>query len=193
MILLIDHYDSFTYNLVQAFGKFEKDIVVKRYDELSIEAIEQLNPDHIVISSGPGRPAKEGVTCEVIRFFSGKVPILGVGFGCLSIAEAFGGKVGKTENLLPGKPSDIFHDGKSIFDGMQEPFSATRYHSLIVSREDFPGSLGISAWSSEDEIMGIRHNHYSVEGVQFNPESIMTEAGEQLLKNFIEIDRVAVN
>lgn len=193
MILLIDHYDSNTYNLVQAFGKFEKEIVVKRYDELSIEAIEQLNPDHIVISSGPGKPAKDGVTCEVIRFFSGKVPILGVGFGCLAVAEAYGGMVVKAKNLLPGKPMDIFHGGKGVFAGMQDPFSATRYHSLIVSRKDFPETMSISAWSSEDEIMGIRHNHYSVEGVQFNPESIMTEAGEQLLKNFIEFGRVASN
>lgn len=193
MILVMDHHDFFTYNLVQAFGQFEKNILVKRHDELSIEKIEQLKPDYIVISSGPGRPAKEGITSEVIPRFSSLVPILGVGLGCHAIAEAFGGQVEKSENLLPGKPLGIFHDGKTIYSGMKQPFSATRYHSLIVSRENLPDCLEISAWNSEDEIMGIRHKEYPVEGVQFNPESIMTEEGDKLLKSFIDHNRMAVN
>lgn len=193
MILVIDHYDSFTYNLVQALGKFEKEILVKRHDELSIEKIEQLRPGFIVISSGPGRPASDGITSKAIQQLAGKIPILGVGLGCHVIAETFGGKLIKTENLLPGKAMDIFHDGKTIFSGIERPFSATRYHSLIVSRESFPDCLVVSAWSSKEEVMAIRHKDYPLEGLQFNPESIMTEAGERLLKNFIELNRMAVN
>ncbi|RWR11181.1 anthranilate synthase component II [Siminovitchia fortis] len=193
MILVIDHYDSFTYNLVQALGKVEKDILVRRHDELSIEKINQLHPEYIIISSGPGRPASKGVTSEAIQQFKGKIPILGVGLGCHAIAETFGGKLIKTDNLLPGKSMDISHDGKTIFSGIEQPFSATRYHSLIVSRESLPDCLVVSAWSSEEEVMAIRHRDYPLEGLQFNPESIMTEAGERLLKNFIELNRMAVN
>lgn len=193
MILVIDHYDSFTYNLVQAFGQFERDILVKRQGDLSLEEIEQLKPEYIVISSGPGRPMKESITSEVIRRFSSLVPILGVGLGCHAIGVAFGGQVEKSENLLPGKSLDISHDGKTLFNGIEQPFSATRYHSLMVSRENLPDCLEISAWSAKEEIMGIRHKDYPVEGVQFNPESIMTEAGEKLLKNFINYNRMAVN
>lgn len=193
MILVIDHYDSFTYNIVQTLGKMNRDILVKRYDELSIEEINLLKPKYIVISSGPGRPASDGVTKEAIQRFSGKVPILGVGLGCHTIAETFGGELKKTDNLLPGKAMDIFHDGETIFREIEQPFSATRYHSLIISNENLPDCLVVSAWSSKEEIMAIRHKDYPVEGLQFNPESIMTETGEQLLKNFIEYNRMVVD
>ncbi|GIN20796.1 anthranilate synthase component II [Siminovitchia fordii] len=193
MILIIDHYDSFTYNLVQVLGKFEKDILVKRDDELSAEEIDQLNPRYMIISSGPGRLSTEGVTSEAIHRFSSKVPILGVGLGCHAIAETFGGKTIKTKNLLPGKPTGVFHDGKTIFNGIKKPFSATRYHSLMVDRDSMPDCLVVSAWSSTKEVLGIRHKDYPLEGLQFNPESIMTEAGEKLLENFIEHNRMVVS
>lgn len=188
MILIIDHYDSFTYNLSHEFGKLGKEVTVKRHDELSIEAINTMKPEYIILSSGPGRPEKHGLTCKVIRLFSGRIPILGIGLGCHAVAEAFGGDIEMTENLRPGKPTEIFHDGKAVFTGIGQPFTATRYHSLSVSKESMPDCLKISAWNSEKEIMAIRHTKFAVEGLQFNPESIMTEAGEKLLSNFIELN-----
>ena len=193
MILLIDNYDSSTYNVVHALGKMDKDILVKKSDELTIEEIDQMKPDYIILSSGSGRPEKAGFVLDIIRSFAGKIPILGVGQGCHAIAFVYGANIVKSKRLLHGKPSNIYHDTKTIFSALEQPFKATRYHSLIVDRKDLPDCLQVTAWSDEDEVMGIRHNELPVEGVQFNPESIMTESGEQLLKNFIDNYRMAVN
>ncbi len=187
MLLVIDNYDSFTYNLVQYLGELGQDVRVFRNDKISIAEIENLAPERIVISPGPCTPKEAGISVDLIRHFAGKTPILGVCLGHQAIGEAFGGDVVRNYRLMHGKTSMIRHDGKTIFRGLPNPFEATRYHSLIVKRETLPASLEISAETDEGEIMGIRHKAFKVEGVQFHPESILTAAGKDLLKNFIEL------
>jgi len=185
MLLMIDNYDSFTYNLVQYLGELGQDIKVYRNDQISLEEITQLAPDHIVVSPGPCTPNEAGISLAVIREFGGKIPILGVCLGHQSIGQAFGGEVVRAERLMHGKTSEIHHDGKSVFAGVPTPFTATRYHSLIVRRETLPDCFEISAETAEGEIMGLRHKELVIEGVQFHPESILTEAGMDLLRNFL--------
>ncbi len=187
MILMIDNYDSFTYNLVQAFESLGKKILVFRNDQISIEEIEKLSPSCIVISPGPGTPSNAGITVNVIKHFASDVPILGVCLGHQAIAEAFGGRIIRAPRIMHGKTSLIYHDGKTIYKGIPNPFEAVRYHSLIVDKNSLPDCLQITAWTDIDEIMGIRHREYPIEGVQFHPESIMTKKGNDLLKNFLEI------
>ena len=186
MILMIDNYDSFTYNLVQALAALGKEIVVYRNDQISIDEIEKLKSACIVISPGPGTPSKAGISVELIKRFASKIPILGVCLGHQAIAEAFGGKIVRAPRIMHGKTSLIYHDGKTIYKGLPNPFEAVRYHSLIVEKKSLPSCFEISAWTDMDEIMGIRHKEYPVEGVQFHPESIMTKKGNELLKNFVE-------
>ncbi|MGF3106290.1 aminodeoxychorismate/anthranilate synthase component II [Rossellomorea sp. DUT-2] len=185
MILMIDNYDSFTYNLVQFLGELGEELIVKRNDEITIDEIEALSPDYLMISPGPCSPDEAGVSLEAIRTFAGKIPIFGVCLGHQSIAQVFGGDVVRAERLMHGKVSPMLHDGKTIFKDMPNPFEATRYHSLIVKRETLPGCFDISAETKEGEIMAIRHKQLPIEGVQFHPESIMTEQGKQLLLNFL--------
>lgn len=185
MILMIDNYDSFTFNLVQYLGELGEELVVKRNDEITIEEIEQLNPDFLMISPGPCSPNEAGISLEAIKHFAGDIPIFGVCLGHQSIAQVFGGDVVRAERLMHGKTSEIHHDEKTIFENMDNPFTATRYHSLIVKRETLPDCLEVTAWTKDDEIMAIRHKTLPVEGVQFHPESIMTSFGKELLKNFI--------
>ena len=187
MILIIDNYDSFTYNLVQYLGELGADIQVVRNDQTTIEAIEKQAPERIVISPGPKTPSEAGICLDVITAFAGRIPILGVGLGHQSIGQAFGGHVIRAPQLMHGKTSEIQHDGKTIFEGLPNPFSATRYHSLIVERETLPACLEISATTSDGLIMGLRHREMKVEGVQFHPESILTHAGKQLLGNFLRV------
>lgn len=187
MILMIDNYDSFTYNLVQYLGELGQDVRVYRNDALSIKDIKKLNPDKIVISPGPGRPEDAGITCEVIREFSGKIPILGVCLGHQAIGYAFGGKIVGAKKLMHGKTSKIYHNKKGIFKNIPNPFLATRYHSLIVDKKNLPECLEIIASTKENEIMGLKHKEYPLWGVQFHPESILTKSGKQLLDNFIKI------
>ncbi len=186
MILMIDNYDSFTYNLVQYMGELGADIRVKRNDQISISEIESLNPKKIVISPGPCTPDKAGVSVAVIQHFAGKVPLLGVCLGHQSVGAAFGGEIIKAGKLMHGKTSEVRHDGKTLFKDIPNPFTATRYHSLVLSRKTLPDCFEISAESDDNEIMGIRHKELPVEGVQFHPESILTPNGKDLLKNFIE-------
>ncbi|MBY6268598.1 aminodeoxychorismate/anthranilate synthase component II [Parageobacillus thermoglucosidasius] len=186
MILMIDNYDSFTYNLVQNLGVLGEELVVKRNDEITVKEIETLNPDFLMISPGPCTPNEAGVSIEAIEYFAGKIPVFGVCLGHQAIAQAFGGKVVRADRLMHGKTSQIFHDGKTIFTNIPSPFTATRYHSLIVEKETLPDCFEISAWTEENEIMAIRHKTLPVEGVQFHPESIMTSHGMKLLENFIQ-------
>ena len=185
MILMIDNYDSFTYNLVQYLGELGGDIRVYRNDKITIEEIEKLNPEKIVISPGPCTPSKAGISKEVVGHFAGKIPIIGVCLGHQSVAEAFGGEIIKAEKLMHGKTSMIYHDNKTLFKGLPNPFEATRYHSLIVNRGSLPDCFEVSAWTDQDEIMGIRHKELPLEGVQFHPESILTTHGKDLLQNFL--------
>lgn len=185
MILVIDNYDSFTYNLVQYLGELGEEIVVKRNDEIDLAGVEELAPDHILISPGPCSPNEAGISLSLIDHFKGKIPIFGVCLGHQSIGQAFGGEVVRAEKLMHGKTSPILHDGKTIFEGMESPFTATRYHSLIVRRETLPDCLEISAETAEGEIMGLRHKEYAIEGVQFHPESIITDHGHTMLRNFL--------
>lgn len=185
MILVIDNYDSFTYNLVQYLGELGEEVVVRRNDEIDLEGIASLNPDHILISPGPCTPNEAGITLEVIERFKGEIPIFGVCLGHQAIGQAFGGKVIRAERLMHGKTSPIHHQGESVFAGLPSPFTATRYHSLIVERETLPDCLEITAETVEGEIMGLRHKQYAVEGVQFHPESIITDHGHQMLRNFL--------
>ena len=187
MILVIDNYDSFTYNLVQYLGELGADLKTYRNDKITIPEIKKLAPEKILISPGPGYPKDAGISISVIKEFAGKVPILGVCLGHQAIGEAFGGKIVQAKRLLHGKTSMIHHDGKTIYKGLPNPFTATRYHSLIIERASLPVSLEISAWTKEDEIMGIRHKEYKVEGIQFHPESILTTEGKKLLKNFLSL------
>lgn len=185
MLLMIDNYDSFTYNLVQYLGELGQDIRVYRNDKITLQQIESLTPDHIVISPGPCTPNEAGISLDVIREFGGKVPILGVCLGHQSIGQVFGGEVIRAPRLMHGKTSLIYHDGKTVFAGLPHPFTATRYHSLIVRKESLPDCLEISAETEQGEIMGLRHKEFVIEGVQFHPESILTEAGKDLLRNFL--------
>ena len=186
MILMIDNYDSFTFNIVQYMGELGADMRVERNDQISIEEIEALNPKKIVISPGPCTPDKAGVSVAVIKHFAGKVPLLGVCLGHQSVGAAFGGEIIKAGKLMHGKTSEVRHDGKTLFKDLPNPFTATRYHSLVLNRKTLPDCFEISAESDDNEIMGIRHKELLVEGVQFHPESILTPNGKDLLKNFIE-------
>lgn len=187
MILVIDNYDSFTYNLVQYLGQLGQDIVVKRNDEIDMAGIEELAPDHIMISPGPCSPNEAGISLQTIEHFKGKIPIIGICLGHQSIGQAFGGEVIRAEQLMHGKTSQILHDGKSLFAGLPSPFTATRYHSLIVRRETLPDCLEITAETETGEIMGLRHKEYAIEGLQFHPESIITEHGLRMLENFLQL------
>lgn len=184
-ILVLDNYDSFTYNLVQLLGEMGCHLTVRRNDEITVAEMETLNPRAILISPGPGTPDDSGVCLEAIRAFAGRVPILGVCLGHQAIGQVFGGEVVRNFRLVHGKTSWIRHDGKTIFRGCSNPFEATRYHSLIVRRETLPDCLEVSAWTDDQEIMGLRHRELSVEGVQFHPESIMTPEGRRILRNFV--------
>lgn len=190
MILVIDNYDSFTYNLVQYLGELGEDIVVKRNDQTDIAEIEKLNPDHLLISPGPCTPNEAGISLQLIEHFKGSIPILGVCLGHQSIGQVFGGEVIRAERLMHGKTSPVFHDGQTIFEGLPAPFTATRYHSLIVKKQTLPDCLEISAYTEEGEIMGLRHKEFPIEGVQFHPESIMTDHGHRLLRNFLKYRKV---
>ncbi|WP_099353496.1 aminodeoxychorismate/anthranilate synthase component II [Fredinandcohnia onubensis] len=186
MIVMIDNYDSFTFNLVQYVGELGEEIIVKRNDEITVQEIEDLSPDLIMISPGPCTPNEAGISLETISHFAGRIPIFGVCLGHQSIAQSFGGDVIKAQRLMHGKTSEIIHDGKTIFSGLEQPFTATRYHSLIVKKETIPACFEISAETAEGEIMAIRHKEYPIEGVQFHPESIMTNPGKQLIENVIK-------
>jgi para-aminobenzoate synthetase component 2 len=185
MILVIDNYDSFTYNLVQYLGEIGEEVVVRRNDEIDLAGVEALAPDHILISPGPCTPNEAGISLSLIDHFKGKIPIFGVCLGHQSIGQAFGGDVIRAERLMHGKTSEIFHDGKTLFEGLPSPFIATRYHSLIVKTETLPDCLEVSARTAEGEIMALRHKEYPIEGVQFHPESIITQHGHQILRNFL--------
>lgn len=185
MILMIDNYDSFTYNLVQYLGEMGEELQVIRNDQTSIKGIAEMNPEFLMVSPGPCSPNEAGISLEAIKSFSGKTPIFGVCLGHQSIAQVFGGDVVRAERLMHGKTSMVYHDGKTIFAGLENPFPAARYHSLIVKKESLPECLEVSAWTEEGEIMAIRHKALPVEGVQFHPESILTTSGKQLLRNFI--------
>ena len=187
MILVIDNYDSFTYNLVQYLGELGAELTVRRNDQMTVTEIESLAPERIVISPGPKTPTEAGICLDVIKTFSGRVPILGVCLGHQAIGQAFGGRVIRAPELMHGKTSLVSHDGKTIFAGLPSPFSATRYHSLIVERESLPACLEISATAPDGLIMGLRHRTMKVEGVQFHPESILTEVGKDLLANFLQL------
>lgn len=186
MILVIDNYDSFTYNLVQYLGELGEEVMVFRNDEIDTAGIKGLAPDHILISPGPCTPNEAGISLEVINHFKGIIPIFGVCLGHQAIGQAFGGEVVRAERLMHGKTSPIHHKGTSVFEGLPIPFTATRYHSLLVERESLPDCLEITAWTEEGEIMGLRHKEYPVEGVQFHPESIITDHGHQMLRNFLK-------
>ena len=187
MLLMIDNYDSFTYNLVQYLGELGEDVRVFRNNKITIEQIESLKPSRIVISPGPCTPKEAGLSVETIRHFAGRLPLLGVCLGHQSLAVAFGGEVVRAERLMHGKTSKIGHDGKTIFRQLPSPFDATRYHSLIVKRETLPSCFEISAETAEGEIMGMRHRSFGIEGVQFHPESILTVVGKDLLRNFLKL------
>lgn len=190
MILVIDNYDSFTYNLVQYLGEIGEQVVVKRNDEIDLEGIAAMKPDHILLSPGPCTPNEAGITLQVIERFKVDIPILGVCLGHQAIGQAFGGEVIRAEKLMHGKTSKILHDGRTVFEGIPSPYTATRYHSLIVKRETLPEELEITAETAEGEIMGLRHKEYPIEGVQFHPESIITEHGLTLLRNFVRGSKV---
>lgn len=187
MLLMIDNYDSFTYNLVQYLGELGEDIRVFRNDRITIEDIERMCPARIVISPGPCTPREAGISVEVIRNFAGKVPILGVCLGHQAIGAAYGAEIVNAPRLMHGKTSMIHHDGRTIFKGLINPFEATRYHSLIIRKDTLSADFEISAWTDHDEIMGIRHKEFVLEGVQFHPESILTKVGKDLLRNFLKL------
>ena len=187
MLLVIDNYDSFTYNLVQYFGELGADLLVKRNDEITLDEIRALHPERIVISPGPCTPHEAGISCDVIRTFGESTPILGVCLGHQCMGHVFGGEVVRAGRLMHGKTSPIIHNGEGVFAGLPNPFEATRYHSLLVKRETFPGILEITAETAEKEIMGLRHRNFPIHGVQFHPESILTVEGKHLLKNFLEL------
>jgi anthranilate synthase/aminodeoxychorismate synthase-like glutamine amidotransferase len=186
MLLMIDNYDSFTYNLVQYFGELGAEMAVYRNDAISLKEIENFAPRAIVVSPGPCTPREAGISVDVIRYFTGKLPILGVCLGHQAIGYAFGGAVVRAKTLMHGKTSPVFHDGKTLFKDLENPFSATRYHSLAVSRDSLDRAFEVSAWTEDGEIMGIRHTRYALEGVQFHPESILTGAGKGILRNFLD-------
>ena len=187
MILIIDNYDSFTYNLVQRLGELNADLEVRvfRNDTVTLEQVEELSPERIIISPGPCTPNEAGISVELVRRFAGKLPLLGVCLGHQAIAQAFGGRIVRAERLMHGKTSEIYHDGRGVYNGLPNPFTATRYHSLIVDRDTLAEQFEISAWTDRDELMGIRHRELAVEGVQFHPESFLTGHGPDLLANFL--------
>jgi anthranilate synthase component II len=187
MLLMIDNYDSFTYNLVQYFGELKQEVVVFRNDEISLEEVAALRPAHIVISPGPCTPNEAGISVPLVKRFAGEIPILGVCLGHQSIGQAFGGKIVHAKQLMHGKVSTIHHAGRGVFNGIAEPFEATRYHSLVIERESLPQELEVTAWTDDGEIMGVRHRSLPVEGVQFHPESILTQFGHDLLRNFVKV------
>ena len=186
-LLLIDNYDSFTYNLVQAFMVLGAEVLVHRNDELTVEAALALEPSHLCISPGPGTPRDAGVSMSMIEAFAGRVPVFGVCLGHQSLVEVFGGKVVRAGRLMHGKTSMVHHDGKGVFAGLPNPFEAGRYHSLIAARDQIPAALEVTAWTAEGEIMGVRHRELPVEGVQFHPESILTPDGPRLMGNFLGV------
>jgi len=186
MLLMIDNYDSFTYNLVQYLAEIGQEVKVVRNDKISIEEINKLNPQYIVISPGPCTPNEAGISLELIETFKGKIPILGVCLGHQSIGQAFGGKIIHAQTIMHGKTSKISHNNKGVFKGIKNPFIATRYHSLVIDRESLPNCFDITAWTDDNEIMGIKHKELAIEGVQFHPESILSEYGHDLLKNFLD-------
>ncbi|MBP0727239.1 aminodeoxychorismate/anthranilate synthase component II [Bacillus sp. RG28] len=186
MILMIDNYDSFTYNIVQYLGELGEELVVRRNDEITIQEIEELKPSYLVISPGPCTPNEAGISLEAIRYFAGKIPILGVCLGHQSIGQVFGGEVVRAERLMHGKTSTIFHEEQGMFQGLPSPIEVTRYHSLIVKNDQLPDELMVTAWTAENEIMAIKHKTLSVEGVQFHPESIMSQFGKEMLRNFLK-------
>jgi anthranilate synthase/aminodeoxychorismate synthase-like glutamine amidotransferase len=185
MIVLIDNYDSFTYNLVQMIEEMNHEVRVFRNDKIDLAGIENLEPSELVISPGPCTPKEAGISVEAIRHFASKIPVMGVCLGHQSVAAAFGGDIVRADRIMHGKSSFVFHDDRTIFQGLPNPFEAIRYHSLMVERHSLPDSLEISAWTEEGEIMGIRHRKYNVEGVQFHPESILTKDGPELMKQFL--------
>lgn len=187
MLLVIDNYDSFTYNLVQYFGELGANVVVRRNDEITLDEIEALNPERIVVSPGPCTPTEAGISCAVIEHFGPRKPILGVCLGHQSIGQVYGGDVVRADRLMHGKTSPIHHKGENVFAGLSQPFEATRYHSLLVKRDTLPDCLNITAWTEEGEIMGLAHKELPVYGVQFHPESILTSEGKSLLKNFLSL------
>jgi para-aminobenzoate synthetase component II len=187
MILLVDNYDSFTYNLAQYLGQMGQQLEVRRNDQITLDEVEALKPERIIVSPGPCTPNEAGISVPLIQHFAGKVPILGVCLGHQSIGAAFGGNVIRAPKLMHGKTSEIDHDGKTIFRGLPKPFTATRYHSLIVERESLPDELEISAETDDGTIMGLRHKKFRVEGVQFHPESVLTTSGFDLLRNFLSV------
>ena len=191
MLLMIDNYDSFTYNLVQYFGELKTQVNVYRNDQITVEDVIKLKPEKIVISPGPCTPNEAGVSMELIKYFAGKLPILGVCLGHQSIGQVFGGRIVHAKQIMHGKTSMVHHNGSYVFTGLTNPFEATRYHSLVIEKESLPDCLEITAWTEDqngelEEIMGVRHKTYAVEGVQFHPESILTQHGHQLLKNFLQ-------
>jgi len=187
MLLMIDNYDSFTYNIVQYFRELGAEVVVHRNDKISVDEIQELRPKRLVVSPGPCSPSEAGISVEAIQRLAGKMPILGVCLGHQSIGQAFGGRVVRADRLMHGKTSPVYHDNRELFAGLSQPFDATRYHSLIVERTSLPECLEVTAWTREEEIMGMRHNTLPVWGVQFHPESILTTEGMQLLRNFLEM------
>jgi anthranilate synthase/aminodeoxychorismate synthase-like glutamine amidotransferase len=193
MVFVLDNYDSFTFNLAQYMGETGVEVVVRRNDQVTPRQVEAMRPEHVVISPGPCTPRDAGVSIALIRELTGKVPLLGVCLGHQAIGEAFGGKVIRAPHLMHGKTSQVSHDGKTIFEGLVDPMTATRYHSLIVQEEDLPAELEVSAWTTEPDgsrtIMGLRHKNFPIEGVQFHPESVLTDQGKKLIKNFLAIRR----
>ncbi|MCF8192128.1 MAG: aminodeoxychorismate/anthranilate synthase component II [Burkholderiales bacterium] len=187
MLLMIDNYDSFTYNLVQYFGELGQDVRVHRNDEITVDEVAAMKPDHIVISPGPCTPNEAGISVATIQRFAGQIPILGVCLGHQSIGQAFGGHIIRAKQLMHGKTSLVHHNDTSVFRGLPNPFTATRYHSLVIERESIPDCLEITAWTDDGEIMGVRHKTLAVEGVQFHPESILTEHGHAMLGNFVGV------
>ncbi len=192
MLLVIDNYDSFTYNLVQYLGELGAEMSVHRNDQITLQEIEKMQPSKIVISPGPCTPKEAGISVDLIRKFGSQIPILGVCLGHQAIGEAFGGEVIRAPRLMHGKTLMIEHDGRGLYRGLPNPFEATRYHSLIIRRETMPKVLEITAWTEEGEVMGVRHKTFSIEGVQFHPESILTRVGKDLLKNFLESEAAPV-
>ncbi|KXJ53309.1 aminodeoxychorismate/anthranilate synthase component II [Neptuniibacter pectenicola] len=191
MLLMIDNYDSFTYNVVQYFGELGADVQVYRNDEITVEEIEALNPDHLVISPGPCTPNEAGVSVAAIKYFTGKLPILGICLGHQSIGQAFGGTIVRAKQVMHGKTSPVYHNDNGVFSGLNNPVEVTRYHSLVIDQKTLPDCLEITSWTQDeagqlDEIMGVRHKTYDIEGVQFHPESILTDQGHELLANFLK-------
>jgi anthranilate synthase/aminodeoxychorismate synthase-like glutamine amidotransferase len=190
LVFVLDNYDSFTYNLVQYIGELGAQVEVRRNDQITVAEVEALRPDRIVVSPGPCTPHEAGISIALIRHFAGKTPILGVCLGHQAIGEAFGGHVVRAPHLMHGKTSAVMHDNKTVFQGLPMPMTATRYHSLIVEAKDLPAELEVSAWTTEKDgartIMGLRHRNYPVEGVQFHPESVLTDAGKKLVENFLK-------